>query len=132
MTTVSAHRHVFTFGESIPVEQLVTDICDVKQGYTQFGGLRPFGVSFLMAGYDDHHGFQLYHTDPSGNFSGWKAYAIGLNNNTAHQILRQDWKEGLKVPEVLELTAKVLTKTMDTANPTAEKLEFGIVEKTES
>ena len=35
-----------------------------------------------MAGYDTHHGFQLYHTDPSGNFSGWKSYAIGVNNNT--------------------------------------------------
>jgi len=63
----------------MPVESLVTDICDTKQGYTQFGGLRPFGVAFLIAGHDDAHGFQLYHTDPSGNFSGWKAYAIGTN-----------------------------------------------------
>ena len=29
-----------------------------------------------------------------------------------------------------ELTAKVLVKTMDTASPTAERLEFGIVYKT--
>jgi len=129
---VSAAQHVYTYGESMPVEQLVTTICDVKQGYTQFGGLRPFGVSFLVAGYDAAHGFQLYHTDPSGNFSGWKAYAIGINNNTAQQIMRQDWKEGLKLQEALELTAKVLTKTMDAANPNAEKLEFGVVEKTES
>mmetsp|Transcript_70046 Transcript_70046/g.182410 ORF Transcript_70046/g.182410 Transcript_70046/m.182410 type:complete len:255 (+) Transcript_70046:70-834(+) len=129
---VSAARHVYTYGESMPVEQLTTSICDVKQGYTQFGGLRPFGVSFLIAGYDESHGFQLYHTDPSGNFSGWKAYAIGINNNTAQQIMRQDWKEGMKLQEALELTAKVLTKTMDTANPNAEKLEFGIVEKTAS
>mmetsp|Transcript_80621 Transcript_80621/g.212610 ORF Transcript_80621/g.212610 Transcript_80621/m.212610 type:complete len:255 (-) Transcript_80621:106-870(-) len=129
---VSAARHAYTYGESMPVEQLTTSICDVKQGYTQFGGLRPFGVSFLIAGYDESHGFQLYHTDPSGNFSGWKAYAIGINNNTAQQIMRQDWKEGMKLQEALELTAKVLTKTMDTANPNAEKLEFGIVEKTAS
>merc|ERR1712173_41247 len=108
---------------------LVTSICDLKQGYTQFGGLRPFGVSFLIAGYDASHNFQLYHTDPSGNFSGWKAYAIGVNNNTAQQIMRQDWKEGLKLQEALELTAKVLTKTMDSANPNAERLEFGIVER---
>merc|ERR1712195_338081 len=73
---------------------------------------------------------QLYHTDPSGNFSGWRAYAIGLNNNTAQQIMRQDWKEGMPIQEALELAAKVLTKTMDTATPNAEKLEFGVVKMT--
>lgn len=126
---LSAQQHVYTYSESMPVEQLVTGICDLKQGYTQFGGLRPFGVSFLVAGYDEHHGFQLYHTDPAGNFSGWKAYAIGGNNNTAQQVFRQEWKEGLKAPEALALAAKVLTKTMDSANPNAEKIEIGIVEK---
>jgi len=127
---VAAHQHVFTYGEPIPVESLVTGICDVKQGYTQFGGLRPFGVSFLVAGYDENHGFQLYHTDPSGNFSGWKAYAIGLNNNTAQQIMRTDWNDTLNLQQSLELAAKVLTKTMDTANANAEKLEFGVVQMT--
>jgi len=127
---LTAQQHAYSFSEAMPVEQLVTSICDYKQGYTQFGGLRPFGVSFLVAGYDVHHGFQLYHTDPSGNFSGWKAYAIGVNNNTAMQIMRQDWKPGMKLQEALELTAKVLVKTMDTASPTAERLEFGIVYKT--
>ena len=34
---------------------------------------------------------------------------------------------GMKLQEALELTAKVLVKTMDTASPTAERLEFGIV-----
>merc|ERR1712176_1705320 len=129
---ISAAQHTYTYGESQPVEQLVTSICDTKQGYTQFGGLRPFGVSFLVAGYDAAQGFQLYHTDPSGNFSGWKAYAIGINNNTAQQIMRQDWKPEMKVQEALELAAKALIKTMDTASPNAEKLEFGVVEKTES
>lgn len=127
---VSAHQHVFTYGESVPVEQLVTSICDVKQGYTQFGGLRPFGVSFLVAGYDEAHGFQLYDTNPSGNYNSWKAYAIGLNNNTAQQIMRQDWKEGMKLQESLELAAKVLVKTMDTATPNADKLEFAVVQMT--
>merc|ERR1712227_939160 len=113
-----------------PVEQLVTSICDLKQGYTQFGGLRPYGVSFLIAGYDKYHGFQLYDTNPSGNFSGWKAHAIGANANSAQQTMRQDWKEGLNMKEVLELAAKVLTKTMDTATPNAEKIEMGVIEKT--
>jgi 20S proteasome subunit alpha 3 len=127
-----AQQHVYTYGEPMPVEQLITAICDHKQGYTQFGGLRPFGVSFLVGGYDKHQGFQLYNTDPSGNFSGWKAYAIGMNNNTAQQMMRQDWKEGMTTKEVLELSSKILIKTMDTASPNAEKLEFGILKKESS
>lgn len=35
--------------------------------------LVPCGRALHLSGYDVHHGFQLYHTDPSGNFSGWKA-----------------------------------------------------------
>merc|ERR1711865_54277 len=127
---LTAQQHKFTYGEEMPVEQLVTSICDVKQLYTQYGGQRPFGVSFLIAGFDPVHGFQLYHTDPSGNFSGWRAYAIGMNNNTAQQVMRQDWVAGLSTQAALELTAKVLTKTMDTATPNAEKLEFGVVKMT--
>jgi 20S proteasome alpha/beta subunit len=29
----------------------VQTVCDHKQGYTQFGGLRPYGVSLLFAGW---------------------------------------------------------------------------------
>lgn len=124
---LTTQQYTYSYSEPMPVEQLITSICDLKQGYTQFGGLRPFGVSFLFAGYDKHFGFQLYHTDPSGNFSGWKAYAIGMNNNTAQQIMRQDWKEDMTIQEAKELAAKVLTKTMDTGVPTAEKLEFAVL-----
>jgi 20S proteasome subunit alpha 3 len=46
-------------------------------------GLRPFGVSLLYIGYDDLYKFQLYQSDPSGNYSGWKATAIGANHGTS-------------------------------------------------
>ena len=42
------------------------------------GGVRPFGVSLLMAGFDEN-GPQLYQIDPSGSFFAWKASAIGKN-----------------------------------------------------
>lgn len=67
-----AQTHLAQYSENMPVEQLVKRVCDMKQGYTQYGGLRPFGVSFLFAGYDPHHQFQLYASDPSGNYSGWR------------------------------------------------------------
>jgi len=53
-------------------------------------------------------------------------------NNTAQQMMRQDWKEGMTTKEVLELSSKILIKTMDTASPNAEKLEFGILKKESS
>jgi 20S proteasome subunit alpha 3 len=62
----------------MPVEQIVRHVCNYKQAYTQYGGLRPFGVAFLFAGWDKYFGFQLYQTDPSGNYSGWKATVIGI------------------------------------------------------
>lgn len=61
----------------MPVEQVVKSVCNYKQSYTQFGGLRPFGVAFLFGGWDAQLGFQVYQTDPSGNYSGWKATVIG-------------------------------------------------------
>lgn len=84
----------------MPCEQLVMRLCDLKQAYTQFGGnaltvtpyaglesppslgKRPFGVSILYMGWDPHYGFQLYQSDPSGNYGGWKAACIGNN----HQV----------------------------------------------
>jgi 20S proteasome subunit alpha 3 len=62
----------------MPVEQVVKSVCNYKQAYTQYGGLRPFGTAFLFAGWDVNFGFQLYQTDPSGNYSGWKATVIGV------------------------------------------------------
>lgn len=43
-------------------------------------GKRPFGVSLLYIGWDKHYGFQLYQSDPSGNYGGWKATCIGNNS----------------------------------------------------
>lgn len=78
----AAQNHLLNYNDDIPVEALVQKLCDLKQGYTQHGGLRPFGVSLLYVGYDELYGFQLYQSDPSGNYSGWKATAIGANNGT--------------------------------------------------
>lgn len=53
-------RYLFDYQEPIPVENMVKVVCNYKQAYTQYGGLRPFGVAFLFAGWDKHYGFQLY------------------------------------------------------------------------
>mmetsp|Transcript_39287 Transcript_39287/g.95052 ORF Transcript_39287/g.95052 Transcript_39287/m.95052 type:complete len:259 (+) Transcript_39287:98-874(+) len=128
-----AGRYQYQYQEPIPVEQLVEYVCNYKQFYTQRGGLRPFGVAFLFAGYDEHHGFQLYQSDPSGNYSGWKATVIGANNQAGKSLLKSEYKTGEEadesipdLQEALKLAVKVLNKTMDgtTAAAAAEKMEL--------
>lgn len=111
------------YDDDIPVEHLTQYMCDLKQGYTQYGGLRPFGVSILYAGWDAHHSFQLYHSDPSGNYSGWKATCIGSNNGTATSLLKQDYKDEITIQEAMSLACKVLSKTMDSTALDSEKSE---------
>ena len=57
------------YHERIPVLQLVRAVASTMQSYTQSGGVRPFGVSLLIAGTDDE-GPQLYQVDPSGAYFG--------------------------------------------------------------
>lgn len=120
-----AQRYQLQYGESIPCERLVSWLCDIKQAYTQYGGKRPFGVSILYMGWDKHHGFQLYQSDPSGNYGGWKATCIGNNSTAAVSVLKQDYDESkITLKEALDLTIKVLSKTVDQAKLTTDKLEL--------
>ena len=47
-----AETYHLTYGEEIPVTQLVKQVATVAQEFTHSGGVRPFGVSLLVAGYD--------------------------------------------------------------------------------
>lgn len=146
-----AGRYEYQYQENIPIEQLVEHVCNYKQAYTQYGGLRPFGVAFLFAGHDPHHGFQLYQSDPSGNYSGWKATVIGANNQAGKSLLKTDYgakpeeegeemktdegegdkkaegEEEIRVPDMpgaLRLAVKVLNKTNDGTAVSADKMEL--------
>jgi len=144
-----AGRYAYQYCEPIPIEQLVEHVCNYKQAYTQYGGLRPFGVAFLFAGYDEHYGFQLYQSDPSGNYSGWKATVIGANNQAGKSLLKNEYgsqeedveegKDGCSkkktgdadknlilpdVKEALRLAVKVLNKTMDATATSPDKMEL--------
>merc|ERR1712228_70723 len=122
-----AQRYMYNYQEPQPVEQLVQRLCDEKQAYTQYGGLRPFGVSMLYAGWDKTHGFQLYQSDPSGNYNGWKATCIGANEKATTSLLKQEYKEGVPLTDALQLAIKVLTKTADSTTLTPEKFDMATV-----
>jgi 20S proteasome subunit alpha 3 len=128
-TRLQSQRYLLQYQEPIPVDQLVRGICDTKQGYTQFGGMRPFGVSLLYAGWDKHRGFQLYQSDPSGNYGGWKATSIGANHSSASSVLQTDYNEDASLEDAVQLVIKVLSKTMDSTTLSPEKVELATLSK---
>lgn len=80
-------------------------------------------MSLLYAGYDPHYEFQLYHSDPSGNYSGWKATCIGANNGTAQSLLKQEYKDEITLEGAIDLVLRVMSKTMDSTTLGSEKRE---------
>ncbi|SCU88515.1 LANO_0D02322g1_1 [Lachancea nothofagi CBS 11611] len=129
---VHAQNYLKTYNEEIPVEILVRRLSDVKQGYTQHGGLRPFGASFIYAGYDNRYGYQLYTSNPSGNYSGWKAISVGANTSAAQTLLQMDYKDDITLEEGMELALKTLSKTTDSNTLTSERVEFATITKLDS
>lgn len=125
-------KYRFTYNEPMPVEQLVQTVCNLKQSYTQHGGMRPYGVSFIYAGWDKVYGWQLYQSDPSGNYSGWKATCIGTNSTTAASIFKTDAKsDQMSQEEAFKLLTKVLHKTLEAATVDAEKVEMAVLKRTD-
>lgn len=79
---------------------------------------------------DHRYGFQLYHSDPSGNFGGWKATAVGANHQAATNLLKSDYKEGCSLDDAITLVLHVMAKTMDSALST-DKVELATLTRDE-
>ena len=54
------------------IEYMARFIAKTQQKYTQRGGVRPFGVSSMLAGFANDGSPQLYLNDPAGTYSAWK------------------------------------------------------------
>ena len=85
-------------GEDIPTAQLVSRVAMVMQEFTQSGGVRPFGVSLLIAGWDKEESKPfLFQCDPSGAYFAWKATAMGKNFVNAKTFLEKRFDDKLEV-----------------------------------
>lgn len=69
---LEAQSHRLTVEDPVSIEYITKYIASVQQRYTQSGGVRPFGISTLVVGFDMNDGTpRLYQTEPSGIYSAW-------------------------------------------------------------
>jgi proteasome alpha subunit len=108
---VKAQENKVIYDSPIDVLTIVRDIANLKQMCTQSGGLRPFGVSLLIAGVDED-GMKLFETDPTGIYFQYKATAIGEGEIEVKAILTKEYKETMSVEDGLRLAISALKKVV--------------------
>jgi proteasome alpha subunit len=108
---VDGQRHRITYNEAPTVENISRSVCDLMQVYTQYGGIRPFGVSLLIAGVDSEP--RLFEAEPSGAMTAYKADSIGANKKEVDEILEKHYKEAMTIEEAVELALESLRRTQE-------------------
>jgi len=142
------------YNEYPPTRILVQDVARVMQEATQSGGVRPYGVSLLVAGWDDgiepeepedtkmkdsdekkptgktggilKGGPSLYQVDPSGSYFPWKATAIGKSATSAKTFLEKRYHDDLELEDAVHIALLTLKETIE-GEMNGETVEIGIV-----
>jgi proteasome alpha subunit len=107
-----AQQHKITYGEPMDIEGLVKYLADTEQAYTQYGGIRPFGVSLLIGGFEAK-GPTLYLIEPSGIYFQYKAKAVGTNSEeAADKLLEKGYKDNMDRKTAIKLAVSVFKKVI--------------------
>tara|TARA_A100001037_G_scaffold211692_1_gene189753 strand:+ start:265 stop:975 length:711 start_codon:yes stop_codon:yes gene_type:complete len=101
-----------TYNDRVPVDILTKKICDFKQSFTQYGGVRPFGTALLIAGVD-HNGLHLYETDPSGAYQSYHAGAVGRGRNSVVEYFEKSWKKNMTFNAAVKLGLEALRDSLE-------------------
>jgi len=122
---MEAQSYRLTCEDAPSVEYMARFIAKTQQSYTQRGGVRPFGVSNMIAGFSSEGLPQLYLTDPAGTYSSWRANAIGGRNEKAvREFLEKNWTEGRSQEECIRMTIKALLEVVDSGS---KNMEIGVI-----
>jgi len=121
-----AQRNRITYDSPVDVSEVVKDICSLKQICTQSAGLRPFGVSLLVAGVDSNNPV-LFETDPTGIFFQYKASVIGEGETEIEEILHKRYKESWTIKDALKECLAIMKKVLN-KNFSASRIEAAYID----
>lgn len=122
---VASQQHRVTYDSPMDVESAIKEISNLKQTSTQYAGLRPFGVSIMVAGITGDKP-RLFSSDVTGNYYEYKATSIGENDEKVKELLKEGYKEGMSVEEGIKLGLKVFQKILG-KNFDLERFDVGII-----
>ncbi|QLH02921.1 proteasome endopeptidase complex, archaeal, alpha subunit [Nitrosopumilus cobalaminigenes] len=92
------------YDEPVEVETIAKHLADQCQQYTQYAGVRPYGVALILGGVVNNTP-QLYLTDPSGTYISYDAIAIGSGSDQVTDFLEKTYKEDLSLDDAATLAA---------------------------
>ena len=113
------------YDESVDIEILARRIGDMAQVYTQHAGVRPFGVSMILAGVDNT-GSRILTTDPSGAYRGFKATAVGRKSEEANRLLEEKYSNDISLEEAIKLAIDAV-KTASDAEITTKNVKVAVI-----
>ena len=123
---VQSQINKLTYDEDVTVKQLTRKICDLKQIYTQNAGVRPFGVSLLIAGIDVG-GPQLLMSAPSGAFWSFKAQAIGGGAPKVHEFFDQEYKQDITLDDATILALRAIEQVVEGEKFDSTNIEIAVI-----
>jgi len=102
------------YDEPVDVETVVKHLADQCQQFTQFAGVRPFGVALIVGGIDDDKKSQLFLSDPSGTYISYDAVAIGSGSEQVTEFLEKNYKSDISLEDASILaTASIYLSSED-------------------
>jgi 20S proteasome subunit alpha 2 len=120
-----AMKYQLRLGVEMPTREVVKAAAAIMQEYTQSGGVRPFGVSLLIVGWEETP--TLWQVDPSGTFWAWKATALGKRSDGSRTFLERRYNEDLSVDDAIHTAISTLKEGFD-GQLTADLIEIGVVD----
>ncbi len=96
-----------TYDESVEVETVAKHLADQCHQFTQYSGVRPYGVALIIAGVDQK-GERIYVTDPSGTFVPYSAVAIGAGSEEVNEFLEKTYSPDMSLDDAATLAVAAI------------------------
>ncbi len=116
---IGAQQEKVTYGSLTNIENLVKRVADQMQQYTQFGGVRPYGVSIIFAGIDTI-GPRLFDSDPAGTINEYKSVAIGAGRDAVTDYIEKEYKEDMNLEDAIKMGIAALKAAVQDASSMKE------------